>query len=200
MYELAVTTSHVPAQSDMETREITIGALLREVAAARPEAEALVEVRQDGTEGRRWTYAELLKDAERLAMALSTRFAPGERVVIWSPNSPEWVLMEYACALSGLVLVTANPAFQARELAYVLEQSGAVALFLVEEFRGNPMGRIGAEVDGEHPIGARSHRYGKRRAIRGRRPPACFARCGPGRRRDDPIYVRHHGVSQRARC
>ena len=81
MYELAVTTSHVPAQSDMETREITIGALLREVAAARPEAEALVEVRQDGTEGRRWTYAELLKDAERLAMALSTRFAPGERVV-----------------------------------------------------------------------------------------------------------------------
>ena len=143
MYELAVTTSHVPAQSDMETREITIGALLREVAAARPEAEALVEVRQDGTEGRRWTYAELLKDAERLAMALSTRFAPGERVVIWSPNSPEWVLMEYACALSGLVLVTANPAFQARELAYVLEQSGAVALFLVDEFRGNPMGQIG---------------------------------------------------------
>ena len=146
MYELAVTTSHVPAQSDMETREITIGALLREVAAARPEAEALVEVRQDGTEGRRWTYAELLKDAERLAMAFSTRFAPGERVVIWSPNSPEWVLMEYACALSGLVLVTANPAFQARELAYVLEQSRAVALFLVEKFRGNPMGRIGAEV------------------------------------------------------
>ena len=96
--------------------------------------------------GRCWTYSELLADAERLAMALSTRFAPGERVAIWSPNSPEWVLMEYACALSGLVLVTANPAFQTRELAYVLEQSGAVALFLVEEFRGNPMSQIGAEV------------------------------------------------------
>ena len=54
--------------------------------------------------------------------------------------------MEYACALSGLVLVTANPAFQARELAYVLEQSGAVALFLVEEFRGNPIGQVGIEV------------------------------------------------------
>ena len=53
--------------------------------------------------------------------------------------------MEYACALSGLVLVTANPAFQARELSYVLEQSGAVALFLVDEFRGNPMGQIGYE-------------------------------------------------------
>ena len=151
MYELSLTTSHVPAQSDMETRDITIGALLREVAVARPDAEALVEIRQDGSEGRRWTYAELLADTEQLAHALSNRFAPGERVVIWSPNSPEWVLMEYACALSGLVLVTANPAFQARELAYVLEQSGAVALFLVEEFRGNPMGRIGAEVAASIP-------------------------------------------------
>ena len=145
MYDLNLTLSHVPAQPDREVREITIGALLREVAAARPESEALIEVRQDGTEGRRWTYAEILKDAERLALALSTRFAPGERLVVWSANNPEWVLMEYACALSGLVLVTANPAFQARELAYVLEQSGAVALFLVDEFRGNPMGRIGDE-------------------------------------------------------
>ena len=146
MYDLTFTTSLAPAQSDMEAHEITIGALLHEAAAARPDDEALVEVRQDGSKGRRWSYAELLSDAERLSMALSTRFDPGERIVVWSPNSPEWVLMEYACALSGLVLVTANPAFQTRELAYVLEQSGAVALFLVEEFRGNPMGQIGAEV------------------------------------------------------
>ena len=111
MYKLALTTSHVPAQPDMETREINIGALLRDVAAARADAEALVEVRQDGSEGRRWTYSGLLADAERLALALSSRFAPGERVVVWSPNSPEWVLMGYACVQSELVLVTANPAF-----------------------------------------------------------------------------------------
>jgi len=82
MYDFDLTTSHAQLQSDIETRDITIGALLREVAAARPEAEAMVEVRQDGSGGRRWTYAELLKDAERLALALSTRFAPGERVVV----------------------------------------------------------------------------------------------------------------------
>ena len=146
MYDLTLAASLAPAQSDMEAREITIGALLHEVANARPDAKALVDVQQNGSQGRCWTYAELLADAEQLALALSTRFDPGERVVVWSPNSPEWVLMEYACALSGLVLVTANPAFQARELAYVLKQSGAVALFLVEEFRGNPMGQIGAEV------------------------------------------------------
>ena len=93
MYDLNLNLSHVPAQPNMEIREITIGALLREVAAAKPDAEALVEIRQDGTKGRRWTYAELLKNAKRLALALSTRFAPGERLAIWSPNNPEWVLM-----------------------------------------------------------------------------------------------------------
>ena len=49
MYDLDLTTSHAQPQSDIETRDITIGALLREVAAARPEAEALVEVKQNGT-------------------------------------------------------------------------------------------------------------------------------------------------------
>ena len=148
-YEVALSEAYFPAQEDREVREITVGGLLRETAARRPEAEALVEVRQSGEIGRRWSYAALLAESERLALALASRFRPGERVVVWSPNSPEWVLMEYACALAGLVLVTANPAYQVRELRYVLEQSGAVALFLVDEYRGNPMAEIGAEaVDG----------------------------------------------------
>ncbi len=144
MYEVALTEAYFPAQRDIDVREITVGGLLREIAARRPDAEALVEVRQSGEIGRRWRYAALLADSERLAVALASRFRPGERVVVWAPNSPEWVLMEYACALAGLVLVTANPAYQVRELRYVLEQSGAVAPFLVEEFRGNPMAEIGA--------------------------------------------------------
>ena len=65
--------------------------------------------------------------------------------------------MEYACGLAGLVLVTANPAFQARELAYMLEQSGAVGLFLVDEFRGNPMGPDRGRRGRRHPGGVRSH-------------------------------------------
>ena len=144
MYEVALTEAYFPAQRDVDVREITVGGLLREMAARRSDAEALVEVRQSGEIGRRWSYEALLADSERLAGLLAARFRPGERVVVWAPNSPEWVLMEYACALAGLGLVTANPAYQVRELRYVLEQSGAVALFLVREFRGNPMAEIGA--------------------------------------------------------
>ncbi len=145
MYEFNLTESLAPARGDMATREITIGELLREIARETPEAPALLEVTQAGDTGRSWSYAALQEDSERLARALCSRYRPGEHVVVWAPNSPEWVLMEYACALAGLVLVTANPAFQTKELRYVLEHSGAVALFTVASFRGNPMARIAAE-------------------------------------------------------
>jgi fatty-acyl-CoA synthase len=104
-----------------------------------------VECDVAGRLARRWTYAELLADAERLAAALLTHYRPGERVCVWAPNVPEWVLLEYATGLAGLTLVTANPAFQVRELKYVLEQSKAAGLFLVDSYRGNPMASIAAE-------------------------------------------------------
>ncbi len=116
MYNVRLSEALFPAQTDGVVREITVGGLLREVAAQHPDAPAVVDVDMDGQTGRTWTYGELLSDSGKLALALSTRFRPGERVVVWAPNIPEWLLMEYACALAGLVLVTANPAFQAKEL------------------------------------------------------------------------------------
>ncbi len=142
MYELHLSESLFPVQTDGSVREITVGGLLREVATQHPSAPAVVDVDMDGQTGPTWTYAELLADSEKLALALSTRFSPGECITVWAPNIPEWLLVEYACALAGIVLVTANPSFQAKELRYVLEQSGSVALFLVSSFRGNPMSEI----------------------------------------------------------
>jgi len=145
MYNTNLKTAHFLAQTDAEIRDISIGDLLREIAAKSPDAIAVQEIDDAGQNARTYTYAALLQESEQLALALSTRFQHGEKVVVWAPNQPEWVLMEYACALAGLVLVTANPSFQAKELRYVLEQSGAVALFYAEAFRGNPMAAIAEE-------------------------------------------------------
>ena len=142
MYDVNLTTSHFPAQNDAEIRDITVGDLLREIAAENQHAVAMVDIADDGDCGQTWTYAELLEQAQHLAEALTSRFEAGEKVVVWAPNIPQWIFMEYACGLAGLVLVTANPSFQVSELKYVLEQSGAVALFMVDEFRGNPMAEI----------------------------------------------------------
>jgi fatty-acyl-CoA synthase len=146
MYRVSLTESYFPAQDDEQVLETTVGAMLRAQAARTPNAGALVEAGMDGRIGRAWTYAELLADAERLARALLTRFSPGERICVWAPNIPEWVILEYAAALAGLTLVTANPGYRPRELKFVLEQSGAVGLFLVREYRGNPMWTTATEV------------------------------------------------------
>ena len=146
MYDVELRSSYFLAQQDSPILETTVGSVLRDQARKTPEAEALVEVGLTGETGRRWSYANLFGDAERLAFAFLTRFEPGERICIWAPNTPEWLIVKFAAALAGLTLVTANPAYQERELRYVLEQSGAVALFLVREYRGNPMSAIAAEV------------------------------------------------------
>jgi fatty-acyl-CoA synthase len=142
MYDMNLTTSHFPAQNDADIRNITVGGMLREVATTHPDTTAMVDIADSGDCGQSWTYADLLAQAEGLANALATRFEAGEKVVVWAPNIPEWIFMEYACGLAGLVLVTANPSFQTPELKYLLEQSGAVGLFMVDGFRGNPMAEI----------------------------------------------------------
>ena len=136
---MTLTTSYWPADTSEEVRETTIGGVLREAAAEAPDRIAMVAGMPDPSDRRRWTYTELLRDAEQVAHALLTRFEPGEHVAVWAPNIPEWVLLQYGCALAGLVLVTINPAYQAAELEYVLRQSRAAGLFLMEGYRGNPM-------------------------------------------------------------
>ena len=145
-----VATSYWPADTSEPVLETTVGGILRAAAAAGPDMLAMVGGVPDPGQRRRWTYAELLAEAEQAARALTARFAPGERVAAWAPNLPEWVILEYAAGLAGLVLVTVNPALRPAELAYVLNQSGAVGLFLVPEFR-SPMAKFLAEIRPEVP-------------------------------------------------
>ncbi|HVY87659.1 MAG TPA: AMP-binding protein [Hyphomonadaceae bacterium] len=146
MYKVDLRESYFPAQTDDVILETTVGGVLRERAARTPDAEALIEADMAGQLGRRWTYGQLLKESEALAHALLTRYRPGERICVWAPNIPEWVIIEFAAAFAGLTLVTANPAYRPRELKFVLEQSRSVGLFLTREYRGNPMWEIAAEV------------------------------------------------------
>jgi len=134
-----LTTSHAAGPAEPEVRELTLGEVLAEAAGEWPDRVALIEGRLDGAPGRAWTYAEFLNEAERAARALRSRFEPGDRIAVWAHNIPEWALLQFGTAMAGMVLVTVNPAYQQSELHYVLHQSGARALFTVDEHRGNPM-------------------------------------------------------------
>ncbi len=141
---MAMDLASWPADTSDEVRETTVGSILRDAAASAEDAPAMV------AGGRRWTYGQLLQEAETTARALAARFEPGERIAVWAPNIPEWVVLEFGAALAGLVLVTVNPAYRPSELAYVLGQSRASGLFMVPEFR-SPMAAYLEEVRGELP-------------------------------------------------
>lgn len=105
----------------------TIGGLLGVIAARRPDHDALVYPEH----GLRQTYREFNDRVERVARALmSLGLKTGDKVAVWGQNVPEWVTLQFATAKMGAVLVTVNPAYRSRELAYVLEQSDSAALFL----------------------------------------------------------------------
>jgi fatty-acyl-CoA synthase len=145
------TLSYWPAERSVAIEDLTVGDLLRSAAAEAPDRVALVEGVADPAARRRWTYRELLADSERLARGLLERFEPGERVAVWAPNLAEWVLLEYALGLAGLVLVTVNPAYRPKELAWVLAQSGSSGIVLVPSYRGNAMLESLEEVAPELP-------------------------------------------------
>ncbi|MEW2526516.1 AMP-binding protein [Streptomyces sp. NPDC047071] len=108
-------TSSVPLLGD------TIGQNLDRAVAAWPDREALVDV----PSGARWTYAEFGAAVERLARALmGAGVGQGDRVGIWAVNCAEWVLVQYASARVGAIMVNINPAYRSHELAYVLKQAG----------------------------------------------------------------------------
>lgn len=151
MYNVELTDSYFPPQGGAEPAPQTIGDMLRQSTKAAPDAMALKELSYEGDIGRTWTYAELLADSERLARALASRHAEGARVAVYANNVPEWVLLELACGLAGVILVTVNPAYQKRELKYVLEQSRSEAIYYVADFRGNPMQEIADTVCDEIP-------------------------------------------------
>jgi fatty-acyl-CoA synthase len=112
----------------------TIGANLRRIATRHPDTDAVIDL----ASGTRFTYAEFDAAVDGLARALiASGLGNGERVGIWSPNNAEWVLLQYATARAGIVLVNINPAYRSHELSYALAQSGCRWLFSVQEFKGS---------------------------------------------------------------
>ncbi len=121
----------------------TIGGNFDATVRAFGDREALV----DRPTGQRWTYAELAADVHALALGLlEMGIAKGDRVGIWAPNCAEWTLTQYATAKIGAILVNINPAYRARELEFVLNQSGSTLLVAAEKLKTSDYAGMIAEV------------------------------------------------------
>ncbi|HEU4734605.1 MAG TPA: AMP-binding protein [Kofleriaceae bacterium] len=126
----------------------TIGDQLRRTAETFPDREALV-VR---SQGYRATYRALWDTVAEVARGLlAMDIQRGDRVGVWSPNRFEWVVLQYATARIGAILVNINPAYKSSELGYVLNQAGISVLTMSRGFRQNDYVAMLAEVRGGCP-------------------------------------------------
>jgi fatty-acyl-CoA synthase len=124
--------SYASGTSDVPLLGDTIGDNFDRTAAARPDAEALVEV----ATGRRWTYGELREEVDTVALGLlAAGLGKGDRIGIWAPNVAEWTLVQYATAKIGAILVNINPAYRTHELEFVLNHAGISVLVAATSFK-----------------------------------------------------------------
>ena len=143
-----VQLSYASGPGDVPLIGRTIGDDLAATVGRLPDHEALVDV----PTGRRWTYAELDVAVDRVASALlRDGIAKGDRVGIWSPNCAEWVLVQYATARIGAVLVNINPAYRTHELQYVLNQSSIRLLIAAPSFKTSDYAAMIDDVRAECP-------------------------------------------------
>jgi fatty-acyl-CoA synthase len=123
----------------------TIGETFRRTTERFPDREALV-VR---SQGYRATYCALWDAVTEVARGLlAMDIQRGDRVGVWSPNRFEWVVLQYATARIGAILVNINPAYKSTELGYVLNQAGVSVLAMSRGFRNSDYVAILAEVRG----------------------------------------------------
>src|SRR5689334_23600241 len=113
--------SYASGISDVPLLGETIGANLERTVDRFGDRDVLVDV----PAGRRWTYAEFDDAVNRVALGLlAGGIEKGDRVGIWAPNCAEWVIVQYATAKIGAILVNVNPAYRTHELEYVDHKSG----------------------------------------------------------------------------
>ncbi|MDR6527635.1 fatty-acyl-CoA synthase [Chryseobacterium rhizosphaerae] len=126
--------SYVYGASEIPLLGQTIGGNLKNTVEKHPNQEALVCVHQNY----RATYQEFYNQTTAIAKALLFLGAKsGDRIGIWSANRYEWVLLQYATARIGTILVNINPAYRTHELTYVLNQSEVRFIFSSLSFKSS---------------------------------------------------------------
>ncbi|XP_075375242.1 medium-chain acyl-CoA ligase ACSF2, mitochondrial [Mycteria americana] len=127
-----VTNSYVQGTLDIPLLTKTMSQCLDETVERVPDRDALVFCR----DGVRKTFAQFKEEVDQAAAGLlALGLKKGDRLGMWGPNTYEWVLMQFATAQAGIILVSVNPAYQALELEFVIRKVGCKALVFPTQFK-----------------------------------------------------------------
>src|SRR5665811_2234888 len=121
--------SHTTAPSNDPLLDETIGANLEAIVTGFGDREALIDV----PTAKKWTYSELNRDIDRVATSLlRIGIDKGDRIGMWALNCPEWIMVQYATAKIGAILVNVNPAYRTSELCLLYTSDAADDLTRVD--------------------------------------------------------------------
>ena len=153
-----MTTAHTPSpshtgqrQAEGPIRDVALGNLLREAAAAIPDRIALVDAVEESAARRSWTYAEFLRSRSGLRGRCWRRSPRVTGSLSGRLTGADWIVLQQGISLAGMILVAVNPAYRARELEYVLRQSGSAGLFHTDSYRGFDTTSVTTEVQTRCP-------------------------------------------------
>ncbi len=172
---------------------LTIGQVLRETARRFPQRDAFVFCNPLV----RMTWAEFDQTVDRVSRGiLALGFVPGNHFGVWATNVPAWLLLQFATARIGVVLVNINPAYRASELKYALRQSDVRGLALIDTYKSSNyfdmMGEVCPELAAAAPGELQSQTFPKLKwvvSLRGGTPPGMLSW--------DELLAKGEGVSEK---
>lgn len=165
--------AHVLPDRAIPLMEGNIGDALRRAAQRFAERPALAWAGEQGIE--RMAYGQLLCEVEKVAAWLLERASPGDRIGIWSRNCVEWVLLEYGCALTGMVVASWNPGWTNYECEHARDLTEPALLFVGHDTRGAPLHERAASLAGPE----RCFPLEQLRELAAGREPAALPHCEP---------------------
>uniref|UniRef100_A0A8C3B3B8 Medium-chain acyl-CoA ligase ACSF2, mitochondrial n=1 Tax=Cyclopterus lumpus TaxID=8103 RepID=A0A8C3B3B8_CYCLU len=128
----AVAFIYAHGTSTSSLRNTTVGDSLLQTVERWPDREAVIFV----GDGVRKTFAQLQQDVDQVAAGLlALGLQKGDRLGMWAPNIYEWVLVQFATARAGIIMVTVNPAYQVQEVEHILRASGCKAVVCRAQFK-----------------------------------------------------------------
>lgn len=108
---------------------ITVGQLLEQTAQKYPTHQAVKYIEMEFDK----TYYELNTKVDRIAKGLlGMGFKKGDHIAVWATNYPQWLVLLFATAKIGVVLVTVNTNYKETELEFLLKQSDSKGLFICD--------------------------------------------------------------------
>uniref|UniRef100_A0AAR2KJE3 Medium-chain acyl-CoA ligase ACSF2, mitochondrial n=1 Tax=Pygocentrus nattereri TaxID=42514 RepID=A0AAR2KJE3_PYGNA len=155
-----LTTSYAHGVSSFSLQSLTVGKALQVTAERWPDREAVVFVQS----GIRKTFAQFQHDVDQAAAGLlALGLKKGDRLGMWGPNTYEWLLMQFATAKAGIIMVSVNPAYQPQELELALKKVQCKAIVCPTQFKTqrycDMLRQLCPEMNTAPPGGIKSSRF-----------------------------------------